>query len=97
LQAAALDPRIAAVRLTGSQLSFRDAVERPIARDLPAIGMPGVLKAYDLSDVVRALDGRPVELIAPVDPVGAPLREAEVQRLMPKGTTWTWSATEMQP
>lgn len=97
LQAAALDPRIAAVRLTGSQLSFRDAVNRPIARDLPAIGVPGVLKAYDLSDVVRALDGRPVEMIAPVDPVGVPLREAEVTRLMPRGATWTWSATEMQP
>ena len=97
LQAAALDPRIAAVRLTGSQLSFRDAVDRPIARDLPAIGVPGVLKAYDLPDVVRALDGRPVELVAPVDPVGVPLREAEVKRLMPKGSTWTWSATEMQP
>jgi cephalosporin-C deacetylase-like acetyl esterase len=97
LQAAALDPRIAAVRLTGSQLSFRDAIDRPIARDLPAIGMPGVLKAYDLPDVVRALDGRPVELVAPVDPLGVPLREAEVQRLMPKGATWTWAATETQP
>jgi cephalosporin-C deacetylase-like acetyl esterase len=97
LQAAALDPRIAAVRLTGSQLSFRDAVDRPIARDLPAIALPGVLKAYDLPDVVRALDGRPVELVAPVDPLGVPLREADVKRLMPKGATWTWSATEMQP
>lgn len=97
LQAAALDPRIAAVRLTGSQLSFREAVERPIARDLPAIAVPGVLKAYDLPDVIRALDGRPVELIAPVDPVGVPLREAEVKRLMPRGASWSWSATEMQP
>jgi cephalosporin-C deacetylase-like acetyl esterase len=97
LQAAALDPRIAAVQLTGSQLSFRDAINQPIARDLPAIGVPGVLKAYDLPDVVRALDGRPAELIAPVDPLGVPLREAEVKRLMPKGATWTWSATEMQP
>jgi cephalosporin-C deacetylase-like acetyl esterase len=96
LQAAALDPRIAAVRLTGSQVSFRDAVNRPIARDLPAIAVPGVLKAYDLRDVIRALDGRPVELVAPVDPVGVPLREAEVRRLMPKDATWTWSATEMQ-
>jgi cephalosporin-C deacetylase-like acetyl esterase len=96
LQAAALDPRIAAVRLTGSQVSFRDAVNRPIARDLPAIGVPGVLKAYDLPDVIRALDGRPVELVAPVDPVGVPLRQADVTRLMPKGATWTWSATEMQ-
>jgi cephalosporin-C deacetylase-like acetyl esterase len=97
LQAAALDPRIAAVRLTGSQMSFRDAVNRPIARDLPAIGVPGVLRAYDIPDVIRALDRRPVELVAPVDPVGVPLREAEVKRLMPKGATWTWSATEMQP
>lgn len=97
LQAAALDPRIAAVRLTAGQLSFRDAVSRPIARDLPAITVPGVLRAYDLSDVIRALDGRPVELVAPVDPVGSPLRAAEVRRLMPKGATWTWSATEILP
>jgi hypothetical protein len=97
LQAAALDSRIGAVRLTGSQMSFRDAVDRPIARDLPAIAVPGVLKAYDLRDVIHALDGRPVEVIAPVDPVGVPLRQADVTRLMPKGATWTWSATEMQP
>lgn len=97
LQAAALDPRIAAVRLVASPLSFRDAVNRPIARDLPAIAVPGVLKAYDLSDVIRALGGRPVELVAPVDPVGMPLREAEVTRLMPRGATWSWFATEMRP
>lgn len=97
LQAAALDPRIAAVRLANSQLSFRDAVDRPIARDLPAIAVPGVLEAYDLPDVIRALGGRPVELVAPVDPVGLPLREAQVKRLMPRGATWSWSATEMQP
>ena len=97
LQAAALDPRIAAVRMVASPLSFREAVNRPIARDLPAIAVPGVLRAYDLADVVRALGGRPVELVAPVDAVGVPLRQAEVTRLMPRRATWSWSATETQP
>ncbi len=97
VQAAALDPRIAAVRLVASPLSFRDAANRPIARDLPAYAVPGVLAAYDLPDVIRALGGRPVELVAPVDAVGVPLRQAEVARLMPKGATWSWSPTEMQP
>ncbi len=97
LQAAALDPRIAAVRLIGAPLSFRDAVDRPIARDLPDYALPGVLKAYELRDVVRALDGRPVEIVAPVDAVGVPLRQSDVFRLLPKGATWRWSAVEGQP
>ena len=97
LQAAALDPRIAAVRLIGAPLSFRDAVDRPIARDLPDYALPGVLKAYELRDVVRALDGRSVDIVAPVDALGVPLRESDVSRLMPKGATWRWSAVEVQP
>jgi cephalosporin-C deacetylase-like acetyl esterase len=97
LQAAALDPRIAGVRLIGSQLSLRDAIDRPIARDLPAIGVPGMLKAYDLPDVVRALDQRPLTIEAPVDPVGVPLRAADVTRLMPKGATIRYSAVTDLP
>jgi len=97
LQAAALDPRIAAVRMIGSQLSFRDAVNRPIARDLPSITVPGVLGAYDLPDVIGALDGRPVEIVAPVDPVGVPLRAADRMRLIPQGTTVSWTDEEGRP
>ena len=97
LQAAALDPRIAGVRLVGSQLSFRDAVNRPIARDLPVIAVPGVLKGYDLPDVIRALDGRPLQILAPVDPVGVPLRESERPRFTPKGANVLWSSLERAP
>jgi hypothetical protein len=82
--------------MLGSQLSFRDAVDRPIARDLPAISVPGVLRAYDLPDVIRALDGRPVEIVAPVDPVGVPLRAADRIRLMPRSATVTWTEAEGQ-
>jgi hypothetical protein len=84
LQAAALDSRIASVRMIGSQLSLRDAVDRPIARDLPAIAVPGMLAAYDLPDAIRALDQRPLDIEAPVDPVGVPLRAADVTRLTPQ-------------
>jgi cephalosporin-C deacetylase-like acetyl esterase len=91
LQASALDPRISSVRMIGSQLSLRDTVERPIARDLPAIGVPGMLTAYDLPDVVRALDQRPLDIEAPVDPVGVPLRATDVTRLTPKRASVRYS------
>ncbi len=85
LQAAALDDRITAVRTEGAVVSWKAALDRPIARDLPANAIPGVLTAYDLPDVMAAIGPRPVEMAAPVDPVGVPLREAEFAKWVAKG------------
>jgi cephalosporin-C deacetylase-like acetyl esterase len=83
LQAALLDARIAAVRTEGAPVSWRDAMAYPLARELPANAIPGVLAAYDVPDVIAALAPRPVDIAAPVDPLGLPLRDAAFDRLVP--------------
>lgn len=85
LQVAVLDDRVAAVRTEGSVVSWRAALERPIARDLAANAIPGVLTAYDLPDVIKAIGPRPVEIAAPVDAVGVPLRETEFRKWVAAG------------
>jgi hypothetical protein len=83
LQAALLDMRVAAVRTENAPVSWRAALAYPLARDLAANAIPGVLATYDLSDVIAALAPRPVDIAAPVDPLGLPLREADFHRLLP--------------
>jgi hypothetical protein len=83
LQAALLDARVDAVRMAGSPVSWLAAVEQPLARDLPANAIPGVLAAYDLPDVMAALAPRELDVIAPVDPMGASLSEPAFWKLVP--------------
>ena len=83
LQAALLDTRVAAVRTENAPVSWRSALAYPLARDLAANAIPGVLAAYDLPDVIRALAPRPVDIAAPIDPLGLPLREADFHQLLP--------------
>jgi len=73
LQAALLDEQVASVRIEASQISIRAAVDRLMQRDLPPIAVPGMLTAYDLPDVIAALAPRPVDILAPIDPLGNPL------------------------
>jgi hypothetical protein len=77
LQAGLLDAKVASVRIEASQISIRAAVDLPMQRDLPPIAVPGMLTAYDLPDVIAALAPRPVEILAPIDPLGNPLRRAD--------------------
>jgi hypothetical protein len=83
LQAALLDTRVAAIRIESSPISWRAAVEQPIARDLPANTIPGVLAVYDLPDVIAALAPRPVEIVAPADPLGVVLPEVAFRAWVP--------------
>lgn len=78
LHAAVLDPRIAAVRLENSPLSYQLAATRPLQRELPPITVPGVLTSYDLPDLMRAIAPRPITLYNPLDPVGQPLTKKDL-------------------
>jgi cephalosporin-C deacetylase-like acetyl esterase len=80
LQAAALDPRLNAIRIENSQVSWRAAADMPIQRDLPEISAPGVLAAYDLPDVMAALAPRPVTVAAPTDPLDDALTKAQAMK-----------------
>jgi cephalosporin-C deacetylase-like acetyl esterase len=73
LHAALLDGRISRVVLQNTLQSYRLALDHPIDRELYDVLIPGVLKKYDLPDLVAAIKPRPVVLLNPVDQVGKPI------------------------
>lgn len=99
LQAAVIDSRIAAVHIDRSVVSLRSSASVPIARNLPANTIPGMLAHYDLPDVIAALAPRPVTVAAPVDPLGIALDEADFQALLPPrpNLTYTKKSLLMSP
>jgi hypothetical protein len=72
--AAVLDERIGRLILEHTLASYRSAVDRPVNRGLYDVLVPGVLKKYDIDDLLAALSPRPVTLIDPADPLGRALR-----------------------
>jgi hypothetical protein len=73
LHAAVLDPRISQVTVDHTLRSYRLALDAPLHRNLPAIAIPGVLRHYDLPDLVAAIAPRPVTITHPVDALGEEL------------------------
>ena len=69
LHAAALDEQglICRVVLDQCLISWADVVRRGVCRDQLASVVPGVLRYYDLPDLVARLDPLPVEIRSPVD------------------------------
>jgi cephalosporin-C deacetylase-like acetyl esterase len=70
LHAAVLDPRIASITLDRTLVSYRNAVEEPVTRDLAQSVIPGVLRHYDLDDLVMAIAPRTVVVTDPIDAAG---------------------------
>ncbi len=73
LHAALLDSRISRLVLEQTLTSYRSAVDHPVTRQVYDVMIPGVLKKYDLPELVAALKPRPVLLLNPVDQLGRPL------------------------
>jgi cephalosporin-C deacetylase-like acetyl esterase len=67
LHAAVLDDRIRALTLDRMLIGYRAAVDAPLTKDLAQSVIPGVLRRYDLGDLMVALAPRAIELIAPTD------------------------------
>jgi cephalosporin-C deacetylase-like acetyl esterase len=84
LHAAVLDQRIRRIVLQDTLALYRLAVERPLHRDLYDVALPGVLRQYDLDELVAALAPRPVAIVAPVDALGAPMLVREFRQLCPR-------------
>jgi hypothetical protein len=83
LHAGALDNRIARVVTQQSPPVLRLGVERPIHHHLFEVAVPGMLKKYDLDDLMRAIAPRSVMLINPVDLLECPLLTAQVRKMIP--------------
>ncbi len=81
LHAAAFDPRIKKLALEGMLLSYESVVNNRIHRNVFENVIPGVLRHYDLPDLVAAVAPRPVEIVNAVDPLGQRVPLAEVSKL----------------
>jgi len=60
LLAAAADPRLSAIWLDKTPYSLRAALDHSIAADLSDAVIPGFILEWDLQDLVKAMERRPV-------------------------------------
>lgn len=58
LHAAILDTRLAHITVAHLPPSYIDVVKDPLPKDAPQDVLPGVLRAYDIPDLIRALGAR---------------------------------------
>jgi len=70
LHAAVLEPRIRSITVDRTLVSYRNAVEEPLTRNLAQSVIPGVLQHYDLDDLVMAIAPRTVTIADPIDAAG---------------------------
>ncbi len=73
LFAAALDSRIQSVELDGMLTSYQSVIETPIHRHAYEQVIPGVIRKFDLPDLVAALSPRSVRITNLVDAMGDPV------------------------
>lgn len=81
LQTGVLDPRVQRIILEGALASYRDIVDAPVSLDTPEVNLPGVLKQYDLPDLVAAMPPGSVIVSSPLDSRGRALDAARRQAL----------------
>jgi cephalosporin-C deacetylase-like acetyl esterase len=68
LHAAALDRRISRVVVEDTPESFRAIVDEPLHRNAAEIVVPGVLRHYDIADLIKAIAPRPVTVLSSLHP-----------------------------
>jgi hypothetical protein len=83
LHTAVLDDRVGRVTLDSSITSYREFVDRPISINMAEVNLPGVLRRYDLPDLMAVLGDR-LTLVNPVSSIGDTLTAAEVAARAPK-------------
>ena len=88
LHAAVLDDRIGQVTTIGSIVAYREFVDRPISRDMAEVNLPGVLRRYDLPDLMEVLGDRLI-LVNPANAIGEPLSAVEAAQVAPAATVVT--------
>lgn len=80
LHEAVLDERFKKLGLERMLVSYESVVTHRIHREVFESVVPGVLKAYDLADLVAAIAPRPVWLLNPMDPLGKRIAIGEVRK-----------------
>ena len=74
VHAAVIDKRIGRLMLEQTMVSYRAAVDHPIYRGLYDVIVPGVVRKYDIDDLLAAVAPRKVTVISPTDHLGRTLR-----------------------
>ena len=74
LHAAVLDDGIGHVVVENTLVSYRLALDAPLHRNLSDIILPGVLRHYDVGDLLQAIAPRSVVLVNPADAMGLTAR-----------------------
>jgi hypothetical protein len=77
-----LDSRIARVVMENALSSYRSIVEGELHRDVSEVVIPGVLRKYDVGDLLRALSPRPVVVVNPRVGAGVPVPETEFRKTL---------------
>lgn len=83
LHAAVLDDRIRRVTADSSITAYREFVDRPISLNMAEVNLPGVLRRYDLPDLMAVLGDR-LTLVNPVSSIGDTMTAAETAARAPK-------------
>jgi cephalosporin-C deacetylase-like acetyl esterase len=82
LHAAALDTRIGQVMVENTLTAYRMIADQPIHRNAAEVLVPGVLRKYDIGDLLLMAYPRPVTLINPQDALGIAISDGEVHKEM---------------
>jgi cephalosporin-C deacetylase-like acetyl esterase len=80
LHVAALDSRIRSVVAENTLASYRMVLDQPLHRNISEIMIPGVLRKYDVGNLVLAIAPRPVTIVNPQDATGAVIDEAQFRK-----------------
>jgi dienelactone hydrolase len=79
LHVAALEPKVREVVLEGMVLSWSAVAQASQSRNQLASVVPGALQTYDLPDLAAAIAPRRLTIRNPVDPLGQPVTQAELE------------------
>jgi len=77
LFAAALEPDVAGVAVTGVPVSFVDIAQAELYQQPASLMLPGVLRDFDLVDAMGSLAPRPLLLLNPQDALTRKLEESQ--------------------
>jgi len=80
LHAAALDSRIGQVMVENTLTSYRMIVDQPVHRNAAEGLAPGVLRKYDIGDLLLAAYPRRVTIINAQDALGVGISDAEFRK-----------------
>ncbi len=80
LHAAAMDERIRKIAVEGMLASYQTVIQQRIHRQIFEQVIPGVLRSYDLPDVVAAIAPRQVWIVNGVNALGQRMKLAEMKK-----------------